>query len=55
MPITVPPVPIAATKWVTRPRGLMPDFGAGGFEMGERVGLVVVLIGLEVAFGVLLR
>ena len=30
-----------------------PDFGAGGLEMRQRVGLVVVLVGLEVALGIL--
>ena len=35
--------------------GLMPDFRAGGFEMGERIRLIIILIGLEVAIGILVE
>ena len=35
--------------------GLTPDLGAGGLEMGQRIGLVVVLVGLEVAIGIVVR
>src|SRR5690606_11809716 len=34
------------------PLGLVPQFGAGGGEVGGRVGLVAVLVGEDVAVGV---
>ena len=46
MPVMVPPVPTPQTKWVMRPRGLLPDLRAGGLVLGPRVVGVVVLVGL---------
>jgi hypothetical protein len=47
----VPLVPRPATKWVTA-GGLLPDFGTGGAVVGEPVGVVRVLVGVEKAVGI---
>jgi hypothetical protein len=40
----VPVVPMALTKWVTRPSGVAPDFGTGGFVVRQRVVGVAELV-----------
>ena len=47
MPQIVPPVPMPATKWLTRPGGLAPDLRSGRPLVRGRVLGVVVLVGVE--------
>ena len=51
VPIVVPVVPIAATKWVRRPPVCGPDLRAGRLPVRLRIGGVAVLVGIEVRLG----
>ena len=46
--MTVPQVPSEVKRCVMRPCGLLPDLGAGSFEMRLDVLLILILVGHDV-------